>query len=73
MSLLHLDADLYQPTKIALEMLVPRMAKGAVILFDELDYDGFPGETIAFLEELSVRDVELKRFPFATTMSYVTL
>ena len=44
-SLLHLDADLYEPTKVALQHIVPRMPKGAIILFDELNLDQFPGET----------------------------
>ncbi|HCO23185.1 MAG TPA: dTDP-6-deoxy-L-hexose 3-O-methyltransferase, partial [Gimesia maris] len=45
-SLLHLDADLYEPTKVALELLIPRMPKGAIIAFDELNMDLFPGETL---------------------------
>jgi hypothetical protein len=36
-SLLFLDFDLYKPTRVALEELVPKMPKGAVIAFDELD------------------------------------
>ncbi len=36
-SLLFLDFDLYKPTKVALEKFVPKMPKGAVIAFDELD------------------------------------
>ena len=72
-SLLHLDADLYAPTKAALELLVPRMPKGAVILFDELNMDLFPGETLAMLESLDIRKTQIKRFPHATSMSYVVL
>ena len=31
-SLLNLDMDIFEPTKIALEHFVPRMPKGAVII-----------------------------------------
>jgi len=72
-SLLHLDIDLYEPTKLALELLVPRMPRGAVILFDELDMPEFPGETQAVLESVGLSKLRLKRFPYATCMSYAVL
>ena len=34
-SLLYLDMDIYEPTKVALKELLPRMAKGSIIAFDE--------------------------------------
>lgn len=72
-SLLHLDADLYEPTKISLENIIPRMPKGAVILFDELNMDLFPGETIALLESLNINQKKIERFSFATSMSYLII
>jgi hypothetical protein len=51
-SLLYLDLDIYEPTKVALKLLLPRMNKGSIIAFDELNYKSFPGETIAMFEEL---------------------
>jgi hypothetical protein len=54
-SLLYLDMDIYEPTKIALKELLPRMAKGSIIAFDELNWKSFPGETIAALEELGTK------------------
>ena len=51
-SLLYLDLDIYEPTKVALKEFLPRMSKGSIIAFDELNYRSFPGETIAMLEEL---------------------
>jgi len=36
-ALLYLDFDLYEPTKAALDAFLPRMPKGAVIAFDELN------------------------------------
>ena len=46
-SLLYLDVDLYNPTMTALEYFLPRMPKGSIIVFDELNCEKFPGETIA--------------------------
>ena len=54
-SLLYLDMDIYEPTKVALRELLPRMAKGSIIAFDELNWKSFPGETIAALEELGTK------------------
>lgn len=69
-SLLYLDFDIYAPTKVALEKLFPRVVKGGVIAFDELNCAEFAGETIALLESFDLRQVELKRFPFDPYISY---
>lgn len=54
-SLLYFDLDIYEPTKTALKYFLPRMAKGSIVAFDELNYKSFPGETIACLEELGTK------------------
>lgn len=72
-SLLYLDADLYEPTKAALEHCISRMPKGAIIAFDELNADTWPGETLAVLETLGIRNLRIERFPFDTYLSYVVL
>ena len=71
-SLLYLDFDLYEPTKVALENFVPRMPKGGVIVFDELNDAAFPGETLAVLDTLGIRNLKIQR-NFHTYMSYVVL
>lgn len=63
-SLLFLDMDLYEPTKIAIENFFPRMPKGAVIAFDELDNPIWPGETMALLETLGMNRLKLERVDF---------
>jgi len=63
-SLLFLDLDLYEPTRTALEHVVPRMPKGAVIAFDELDNPIWPGETLAAVETIGLNRLEIKRFPW---------
>jgi hypothetical protein len=60
-SLLFLDFDLYEPTRVALEQFVPRMPKGAIIALDELDNPMWPGETLALLETVGLKRLRLQR------------
>ena len=63
-SLLFLDFDLYEPTKVALESFLPRMPKGAIVAFDELDNPLWPGETCAAIEFMRDYGLRLRRFTF---------
>ena len=72
-SLLHLDVDLYEPTYTALKLLVPRMPKGSIILFDELNMRQFPGETLALLDTIGISNLKINRFSYATCMSYAVI
>lgn len=72
-SLLYLDLDLYEPTKKALEVFLPRMPKGAIIAFDELNAKIFPGETLAVLEQIGLRNLRVERFPFDSYVSFAVL
>ena len=72
-SLLFIDCDLYEPTRAALRAFVPRMPKGAVLAFDELDNPIWPGETRAVLEELGLGRLRLQRLPWDPYISYAVL
>lgn len=72
-SLLYLDVDLYEPTKVALETFVPLMPKGAIVAFDELNAKIFPGETRAVDEVLGLRNLKIERFPFDSYVSFAVL
>lgn len=72
-SLLYLDLDLYEPTRKALEVFVPRMTNGSIICFDELNAKMFPGETIAVQEVLGLRNLRIRRFAFDSYVSYAVL
>jgi hypothetical protein len=63
-SLLFLDLDLYEPTKIAIDHFFPRMPKGAIIAFDELDNPIWPGETEALSEALGIGRLRIERIEF---------
>ena len=72
-SLLFLDFDLYDPTKVALETFLPRMPRGAVVAFDELDNPRWPGETMAALDALGFDRLELRRLPWDPYVSWARL
>ena len=46
-SMLHLDIDLYNPTKIALEHLYPRVISGGLVVLDEYAHIDWGGESKA--------------------------
>ncbi|MST04250.1 MAG: hypothetical protein EXS49_01625 [Candidatus Pacebacteria bacterium] len=46
-ALLHIDADLYDSYKCALETLYPKVSKGGLVLFDEYGTEEWPGATKA--------------------------
>lgn len=72
-SLLWLDFDVYEPTLAALQHLVPRMPRGAVIAFDELNHEMWPGETVAVKEAIGLDRLRVERLPYGSTMSYAVL
>ncbi len=72
-SLLDLDFDMYEPTMVALKHLVPRIPKGGIIIFDELNHEAWPGETLAVIEELGINNLRIERFQFGSTMSFAII
>lgn len=72
-SLMFLDFDLYEPTKVAIEHFLPRMPKGAIVAFDELDNPIWPGETLALLETVGINRLRLQRFDFDPYVGYAVI
>lgn len=72
-SLLYLDFDIYKPTKTAIENIAPRMPKGSIIAFDELNNKNWKGETQALFETLGIKDLRIKRFNFESYLSYAVM
>jgi len=66
----HFDMDVYEPTRDVLQLILPRMPKGAVLIFDEINCPSFPGETRAVLEVLGVRSLALRKSPFQPYSAY---
>jgi len=62
-SLAIFDMDVYKPTKDVLSAIMPRLVKGSVLVFDELNCPRFPGETQAVAEVIGLNNLSLKRDP----------
>lgn len=72
-SLLFLDCDLYQPTLLSLKSFVPRMPRGAIVAFDELDNPKWPGETLAMLEFSAGRPIRLERLEWDPYIAFAVI
>lgn len=72
-SLLYLDFDLYEPTRVALKIIMPRIVAGGIIVFDELNEARRQGETIALLETLDINKYKIKKFSEEPHISYIRL
>jgi hypothetical protein len=62
-SMLHLDLNLYQPTRFVLEKIWERVFKGTLVIIDEINCSAIPGETIALREFLDLKGIALRRLP----------
>jgi len=72
-SLLYLDFDIYKPTKTAIESFIPRMPKGSIIVFDEINNPLWKGETQAVLDTIGINNLKIQRFSYNSYMSYAIL
>lgn len=70
-ALAYFDFDLYAPTKACIEAILPRVAKGGVLGFDQLNCPSFPGETLAVMETIGLGRYRLHRSPLSPLCSYV--
>lgn len=71
-SLLNLDLDLYEPTRVALEQFVPLMSPGGIIIADEYAIDTFGGESKAIDEYFELRfgvRPKIRKFPWHSNPS----
>lgn len=62
-SLVHLDLNLYEPTKVVLELIQPRLFSGSIVIIDEINLKSLPGETIALREIFDLNRIKLRRLP----------
>lgn len=72
-ALAYFDLDIYEPTLACLEAIGPRLTKGSIIGFDELNCPDFPGETAALREAIGLDKVAVKRLPGVSFPSYVVI
>lgn len=67
-SLLHIDVDLYESTKIILEKLYDKVTIGGIIIFD--DYGAFAGTNKA-VDDFFDNKAAIKKLPYAHAISYI--
>lgn len=62
----HIDVDTYETTKFILDLIKPRLVKGAVILFDELyNFEGWDvGEYKALTEIFNKNEYKFEAFAY---------
>ena len=70
MNFLNWQLILYPNHQIALKYLLPRMTKGSIIAFNELNNQDWPGETVALMEKLNLNKFKIECFPFEPNISY---
>lgn len=69
-SLLHLDVDVYAPTKVALDHFYDRVVSGGLIVLDEYAMMEWGGESLAlekFFDERKQKIPALKKFSWTST------
>ncbi|RZJ66084.1 MAG: dTDP-6-deoxy-L-hexose 3-O-methyltransferase [Flavobacterium sp.] len=67
-SLLHIDVDLYEPTRHILEKLYDKVTKGGIIIFD--DYGAFAGTNKA-VDDFFNGTAEVRKLPYSNAISYI--
>lgn len=72
-ALAYFDLDIYQPTKMCLELILPRLIKGSIIAFDELQHPEFPGETIALKEVINLSQFQIRRFSTSPNPAFIVM
>jgi hypothetical protein len=69
-SMIYLTMNLYEPTRLALESLWPRMPKGGVVVIHSLNEKYYPGAVRALFDAVG-SDLEIKTMPFAPNLAYL--
>ena len=68
-ALLHIDVDVYKPSRVALAELYELVVPGGVLIFD--DYGTVAGETRAVDELVARYQLRLRKLPYTHTPSFV--
>ena len=70
-ALLNLQISLYSVEKTVLRAVWPRIPLGGVVHFASLGYEGSPSVGKMLDEVLGITNIRVRRYPFATKMSYI--
>ena len=69
-ALAFFDMALYEPTKVCLGTIMPRLIKGSIVAFDQFGHKDYPGETRAVIETLGLRTHKIHRSRFLPDRCY---
>ena len=72
-ALAYFDMDLYEPTRNCLLAIKDRLTRGSILVFDEINHERFPGETLALQEVVGLGKYPIRRLPFNATTSYLVI
>jgi len=64
---------LYEPTLKLLELIRPRLIRGSVLVFEDLNQATWPGETRALLETFDSNKISISRVPYCPHISWVQI
>lgn len=67
-ALLHVDIDMFEPSKVVMEQLVSRVVNGGIVILD--DYGIFPGATAVVDAYMAGRPERLRKFTYALAPAY---
>lgn len=72
-ALAYFDMALYEPTKLCLDAILPRLVKGSVLVLDEMAHADYPGETRAVLETFDLKRVSVERSRYLPDRTILTI
>lgn len=70
-ALANFGLGLYEPTLEILKIIKPRLQKGSVLLFEDLNQATWPGETKALFEVFAPHEISLQRVPYCPHLSWM--
>lgn len=68
-ALLHIDVDVYLPSKVALDLMYPALVPGGIIVLD--DYGTVEGETRAVDEFINQHGLSIQKLPFSYIPAFI--
>jgi hypothetical protein len=70
-SLVHIDVDVYKPSKVILDLIVPHMVRGGILVFD--DYNAVLGETMAIEENPLLKEYPIQKLSISHIPAFIVV
>jgi hypothetical protein len=70
-ALANFGLGLYEPTLKLLEAIKPRLTRGSLLVFEDLNQATWPGETKALFEVFKASEIRINRSPYCPHLSWV--